>query len=260
MFNKRVIYKMFIPNEKYYPFIVQNLGTLDEEIEIMQKEESPNITFQSTNEKNNSNSQMYKLLNNKRENNSFKELNKKHTKYSYDNLKRECKHLVIENIIKFINNKIYEVYEGKIGDAFKTKKLFKLNPSLKINSDVEFNKLFIKKTLKDILSQGISRKITFYESDHNKKVIEEIILEKKSEFENLFNLTFIQCVEHFIGDKQIQELNGLTLFKELKGDIIQKYGKEGETYYENLRIFLKGFENRINKAKSRKKRIKTYKQ
>ena len=65
-------------------------------------------------------------------------------------------------------------------------------------------------------------------------------------------------MEHFIGDKQIQELNGLTLFKELKDDIIKKYGKEGETYYENLRIFLKGFENRINRAKSRKKRIKTY--
>ena len=125
---------------------------------------------------------------------------------------------------------------------------------------MEFNKLFIRKTLKDILSQDISKKLIFYESDHNKKVIEEIILEKKSEFENLFNITFIQCVEHFIGDKQIKELNGLTLFNELKDDIIKKYGKEGETYYENLRIFLKGFENRINKGKSRKKRIKTYKQ
>ena len=38
---------------------------------------------------------------------------KKHTKYSFDNLKRECKHLVIESVLKFINNKISEVYETR---------------------------------------------------------------------------------------------------------------------------------------------------
>ena len=53
---------MFIPNEKYYPIILQNLGSLDEEIEIMQKEESPNITFQSTNEKNSLNPKKHKPL------------------------------------------------------------------------------------------------------------------------------------------------------------------------------------------------------
>ena len=48
--------------------------------------------------------------------------------------------------------------------------------------------------------------------DHNKKVIEKIILEKKDKFEKLFNLTFIECLEHFIGEKNIEELNGITLF------------------------------------------------
>ena len=31
----------------------------------------------------------------------------KDTKYRFDNLKRECKLLVIENVMKFINDKIF---------------------------------------------------------------------------------------------------------------------------------------------------------
>ena len=91
--------------------------------------------------------------------------------------------------------------------------------------------------------------------DHNKKVIEKIILEKKDKFEKLFNLTFIQCVDHFIGNKNIEELNGLTLFNELKEEIVNKYDNDGESYYENLRLFLIDFENKIIRAKSRRKRL-----
>ena len=196
------------------------------------------------------------LLNNKRNHDLNKKLSPRHTKYSYDNLKRECKHLVIENVMKFINNKIYEVYNGYIDNGLLKKKLFKLNQSQKTNSDVEFNKIFINKTLKEILSQNITKQFTLYEKDHNKKVIDKIILEKKEIFEKIFNLTFIQCVDHFIENKKIEELNGLTLFSELKKQIINKYENDGESYYENLRLFLKSFENKINRAKSRKKRVK----
>ncbi len=188
-----------------------------------------NLSFNSTNEKffgNSSNS----LLKQKRNNFSNIKFREKHTKYSCDNLKRECKHLL--------------------------KILFKLNQIQKTNSDVEFNKIFINKTLKEILSQNITKQFTLYEQDHNKKVIDRIILEKKDIFEKIFNLTFIQCVDHFIENKKIEELNGLTLFSELKKQIINKYENDGESYYENLRLFLKSFENKINRAKSRKKRVK----
>ena len=212
-----------------------------------------NMTFNSTNERYFSNNQN-SFLKQKRKD-SIKKVNRKHTKYSYDNIKRQCKHLVIENVMKFINNKIYEVYEGKIDNGLLKNKLFKLNQSQKTNADVEFNKKFIYKTLKYILSQNITKQITMYEQDHNKKVIEKIIIEKKENFEKLFNITFIQCVEHFIGKKNIKELNGLTLFSELKEEIVNKYENDGESYYENLRLFLIDFENKIIRAKSRKKRI-----
>ena len=222
--------------------------------ESINEDNKQNITLNSTNEiyfYNNANI----LLNNKRNDNNKKQ-SSKHTKYSYDNLKRECKHLVIENIMKFINNKIYEVYEGNIDNGLLKKKLLKLNQAQKTNADVEFNKIFINKTLKDILSQNITKQITLYEPDHNKKVIDKVISEKKDIFEKIFNLTFIQCLDHFIENKKIEELNGLTLYSELKEEIINKYENDGESYYENLKLFLKQFQNKINRAKSRKKRKK----
>ena len=220
--------------------------------ESINEDNKQNITLNSTNEiyfYNNANI----LLNNKRNDNNKKQ-SSKHTKYSYDNLKRECKHLVIENVMKFINNKIYEVYEGNIDNGLLKKKLLKLNQAQKTNADVEFNKIFINKTLKDILSQNITKQITLYEPDHNKKVIDKIISEKKDIFEKIFNLTFIQCLDHFIENKKIEELNGLTLYSELKEEITNKYENDGESYYENLKLFLKQFQNKINRAKSRKKR------
>ena len=221
--------------------------------EQISEENNYNMTFNSTNERYFINA-INTLLNKKRENDYNPKFEKKHTKFSYDNLKRECKHLVIENVINFVNKKIVEVYEGNIGNGIITKKLLKLNQSQKINSDVEFNKLFINKSLKEILSQNITKKYKLFGQDHNKKVIEKIIVEKKSEFEKLFNITFIECVEHFIGKKKIKDLDGLTLFSELKEQILNKYEKDGESYYENLKMFLERFENKINRAKSRKKR------
>ena len=132
----------------------------------------------------------------------------------------------------------------------------KMNQSQKANANVEFNKKFITKNLKEIFSQNITQKISLHEPDHNKRLIDKLLSEKKDKFEKLFNLTFIQCLEHFVGDKEIEELKGLKLFSELKEEIVKKYEKDGESYYQNLNIFLKEFENKINRAKPRKKRDK----
>ena len=228
----------------------------NDEMPNFQKEELSQITnFGFSSEQNCCNNQN-KFLNNKRAEDTFMKKEKKHTKFSCDNLKRKCKHLVIENVMDFINNKIYEAYDGNIGIGLTTKKLMKLNQSQKTNADVDFNKKFLKMTLKEIFSINITKKIKLLDSEHNKNLIENIINDKKEQFQKLFNLTFIECVEHFAGDKEIEELRGLKLFSELKNEIIDKYETDGESYYENLKIFLKGFENKINKMKPRKKRKK----
>ena len=194
-----------------------------------------------------------KYLNQKRKDEAKNKSKNPHTKYTYDNIKRECKHLVIENVMILVNKKIFEAYNGNIGEGILRKELFKLNQTQKKNSNAEFNQQFIKKTLREILSQKITKRIKYYHEDHNKRVIEKVLEEKRDKFENLFNITFIECLEHFIGNRKIDELTGMTLFKELKEDIIKKYEDDGETYYENLQIFLKEFEKRINNSKPRKK-------
>ena len=174
---------------------------------------------------------------------------KKHTKFSSDNLKRKCKHLVIESAIDFINKKINDAYNGDIGDGLVKKKLLKLNQSQKKDSHVDFNQKFLHMPLRDILSQKITSKIKYYPEDHNKNLINVLINEKREIFEKIFDISFIECLEHFAGIKNIQILNGLTLFSELNKNITkidEKY------YYENLEIYLKEFEKRINEAKPRK--------
>lgn len=213
------------------------------------------MNFYASNDSNCSNNEN-KLLKNKKARDTQITKEKKHTKFSYDNLKRKCKHLVIENAFDFINNKIYEAYDGNKSFGLTKKKLMKLNQNQKTNADVDFNKKLLTMTLRDIFSQNITRKIRLLESDHNRKLIETIIKEKKDQFQKLFNLTFVQCVEHFAGNKEIEELRGLRLFSELKNEIIDKYETDGESYYENLKIFLKEFENKINKVKPRKKKKK----
>ena len=61
-----------------------------------------------------------------------------------------------------------------------------------------------------------------------------VIDEKREIFEKIFNITFIECLEHFVGIRKIEELNGLTLFSELKKQILDKYKNDGESFYKNL--------------------------
>ena len=75
--------------------------------------------FESTNTNNKSFDETRILfLNNKRKNKKDIKAKKKHNKYDNDNLKRKCKQIVLENVIIFINNKIFEVYGGNIGKGF----------------------------------------------------------------------------------------------------------------------------------------------
>ena len=225
--------------------------------------ENDNIiaTHNSTGEEryfiNPSNINNFRKIMNKRQRNEKKEKNT-HSKFTYNNLKRESKHLVIENVMDFINKKIAIVYDGNIGDGLFKKQLMKLNQDQKKNSNAEFNQLFLSRTLKEILSENITKRINFYNEDHNKKLIEQLIEEKRDEFESLFNLTFLDCLEHFIGKKKVEELDGLTLFSELKDSILEKYKTDGESYYNNLELFMKEFQRKINNSKPRKRKEQKY--
>ena len=63
-------------------------------------------------------------------------------------------------------------------------------------------------------------------------------------------------MEHFIGNKKIEELDGLTLLSNLKNSILKKNKENGESYYNNLELFMKEFQKKINNAKPRKRKEK----
>ena len=101
-----------------------------------------------------------------------------HTKYSDDNVRRKCKHLVLKSLLEFINEKIYQMYNGNIENGIFRKELQTMNQSQKSDATINFNKDFIKKKIVDILSEKISGRFTNYFEYHNKILIEKLMNEK----------------------------------------------------------------------------------
>jgi len=144
-----------------------------------------------------------------------------HNKYADDNIMRKCKFIILSQIMNFINVKIKEKY-NHIGYGTKIKQLKKINKSQVTNIKVDYNIKFMNKQLKDIFSENISKRYTRFPLNKNEKLINELINEKDNEkkeyFNNLFSLTFSDCLNHFNGQKFVPILNDLELFKEIIND------------------------------------------
>jgi len=183
-----------------------------------------------------------------------------HNKFSDDNMRRKCKHIVIKNTLQFINQKIFQIYNGKIGNGIYRKELQTLNQSQKSDATVNFNKLFIDKKIREIFSENISGRFTNLPLNHNKRLIENLLNEndenKRDYFNRLFNLTFLDCLKHFRGDIIIKELIGLNTFDKEKKLILEKYIEDGADYAESLEYYLKNFEEIVKNKRSRKPRKK----
>ena len=181
-----------------------------------------------------------------------------HNKYSDDNIRRKCKHLVLKHLLEFLNYKIRNIYNGNIGNGIFKKELQILNQSQKSDATINFNRIFLTKTIGEIFSENISGRFTNYPIYHNKVLINKLMNEndeqKRIYFNNLFNLNFIQCLKHFRGEEKIDLLDGLQCFKDIKNDIIDKYEKDGDEYYNTLNYYLNNYERIINNKKSRKRK------
>ena len=181
-----------------------------------------------------------------------------HNKFSDDNIRRKCKHLVLKNVLNFLNKIIKRTYNGNIGQGIFKKELQTLNQSQKSDARINFNKDFLTKNLGEIFSDTISGRYTNFTPKHNKVLIEKLKNEndenKKIFFNKIFNITFLQCLRHFRGELYIDELNGLKTFNQIKDDILKKYPEDGEEYIEILDYYLQNYEEIINNKKARKLR------
>lgn len=181
-----------------------------------------------------------------------------HNKFSDDNLIRKCKHIILDSIWKFINQKIRLVYSKESKIILKKKQLFKLGQNQVEKSKAEYNKLFINKCLEDIFSEDISSKYSRHNPEHNKDLIKSLVKEKDETkrliFQNIFKLTFLDCLQHFRGSCFRKELDGMNTLDNycLEND----FGNNAEEYKNILKIFFDNFEKIVMEKKSRNKKKK----
>ena len=174
-----------------------------------------------------------------------------HNKFSDDNLRRKCKHLVLENIFNFINDKIKEKYNGNIGYGRFSKKLLVLNQKQISDASIPFNKIFLNKTLGDIYSEKISSKYTTYHPFHNKILIKILTSDENEDkndyFKKLFSITFVDGLKHFRGSIKIEELEGMNGFDNIKS----KYEDDSD-YLKSLEYYIMHYEEIIINKRTRK--------
>ena len=175
-----------------------------------------------------------------------------HTKFTEDNLSRKFKHIIIDNLMKFINSVIKKQYNGNIGKGTNEKKLLKLNQKQITSSKADYNRNFLNTPIKIILSDTISTKFTKHSPNHNKILIEKLLNEDDEEkrilFTKIFNLSFLDCVKHFRGDVNINELKGFSGMDE----VFEKFEKEENDFARKFKLYINDFERIIMDKKVRK--------
>ena len=106
--------------------------------------------------------------------------------------------------------------------------------------------------LKEIFSANISPKFTSFLPNHNKIVINRALNEadenKREKFFKLFNLTFKDCLDIFIGNINNEEFDGFPKFDDIVSNL------DDNIYYLNkIKEYLFNFESILKNTKPRKK-------
>ena len=127
--------------------------------------------------------------------------------YYFDILRRKLKTLVINNAFIFINGKI------KNSDF----KIRNIEGDIKREKKIEEERIFMDKTLGEIFSNKISikNKTIQDKTNFNKDKIDKL-RNSNDELKNIFDITFIQCLNHFMGKEPLELLNGMTTFEKIK--------------------------------------------
>lgn len=177
----------------------------------------------------------------------------KHDKYSEDNVFRKIKSNLLKFLLIFINSIIKEIYEDESDYDMEKDKLMQINQEQTVCSNIEFNKNFYKETLENIFSVKISSKYKKFNPDHNRNLIIKLLndnnIERRRIFHNLFNKTFLESLEHFLGSKKTNELEGMKTFNEYKKEL-----EDDKDYLATFEYILKNYKEIIDNKKGRRGR------
>ena len=200
-----------------------------------------NISYSSN--ENINNNETNKYIGRKKQKNDTNE-----ESYIPDKYIKKTRIMILNSIITFINQQI-------ILFTTKRKRFLSINKKDLSHSSVEYDKEFLEKKLKEILS-SISKKYTNYLDTENKKLIEYLInLEDKGKyFQELFELSFLDCIEHINGTKTSELLNGLPTMEEMFKNEMKKLNGFDIDKLKNC--FMKYEQKVINKKPRKSKKAK----
>ena len=153
------------------------------------------------------------------------------------------------------------IYDGNIGNGNNIKKLFLINQAQVSNANIDFNRAFLEKTLGEIFSADLSKRIKNYNSDHNKILIEKLKNEEDEEkreyFNGLFNVSFSDCLKYFrdsnVNGDKYKYIKGLRRFSDLENDA--NFSKRNDhEFIEQFRLFINNYENDLGQRRGRNSR------
>jgi len=213
------------------------------------EENNFNIIINSDNHDTDTNSNKYKNLidkKRKRGNELINELNE----YNPDKILRKIRTMSLRTVIIFINEMIKIIYNNDIRKSILIRQFLEINKKELSHSSVDFDKKFLYKELKEILSENISEKYSNFPPDKNKRLVEELITSEIGGpyFQKLFELTFLDCLEHIRGTKTFNELIGLMDIDAMLNYEEFKIDKDQIQTYED---YIYEYENIIKRKKSR---------
>lgn len=171
---------------------------------------------------------------------------KPHTNKKKDNIITKIKRKLIKHSIDFINPLL------KSKNKIKKIKLKIINNKDSILYNKEKSLALLDMTLKELLSNKLSKKCKRYNEDYNKKKINFIFKIKEEDIIKVFNKTFREIL-HIYCDDNVENEN-FKGFKRLNDDIKDfKSKKIEDSYIELYEKTAKNYEKIINEIKSKKK-------
>ena len=194
-----------------------------------------------------------------------------HSKFAFDNLVRKIKSKLFGSILIILNKSLESNEKGKEmtpNDPQKVKKgevsyecFLKPDQKIILQTNVKENLALLDSKLRDIFSENVSTKVKNfskeYQLGYNKNFIERIKNdEKKKKTNDILDMTFFQCMEHFRGTNKYEALAGL----EKEYEKVVEELSEDEEYLKSFEWQLNNFEDlyknkRARNRNSNKKKI-----
>jgi hypothetical protein len=150
---------------------------------------------------------------------------KERRKYDFDSARKKLKHLVLKYALGLVNQKM-------------ACKIQKIEYEQIKNIRIEFEKVFMYKTLGEIFSSSISKRYfkTKDRKNYNKNIVNELRLLNQN-LKDIFVITFLDCLNHFIDKKKNEKLDKMVLLENIDNldeDDKKSLKKWGLVYEEEI--------------------------